>query len=87
MNPQERKEVCREEVVRFLAERSRLKHAADAVRRGVNRGGFDFSEEEILAALQFTQGMNLVAATPHQLGATAFFQITAAGTLAFERGD
>jgi hypothetical protein len=87
MKEQERREVCREEVVRFLAERSQLKHAADAVRRGINRNGFDFTVEEVAAALQFTGSMNLVSAKPHGMGATLYYQITAAGTLACERRD
>lgn len=83
---QEEKEICREEVLRVLAEREAVKLSAPAVRRAVNRDGATFSQDAIDAALRFHVSLHRVTEEPHPDGATLFYQVTAEGTLAHERG-
>jgi DNA-binding PadR family transcriptional regulator len=80
-----RKEEARVEVLRFLAERDRLAHSPDAIRRGVNREGFDFKKDEILSALELLSGLGLVIARIESLGASKYYQATAQGVLEHER--
>jgi len=85
MSDQSRKEECRSEALRFLVERVKLRHSAETVRRGVNRVGFDFTQEEIEDALTLLTGMGLAVGTPYELGSTLYYQATSAGVLAHER--
>lgn len=80
-----RKEDARRETLRFLAERHQLAHEVSAVRRGVNRAGFDFDDTEILAALDILIGLGLVQGIRAPLGATFTFKATAKGVLEHER--
>lgn len=82
---QSRREDCRREVLRFLAERHLLAHAPRAVRNGVNRQGANYSKDEILSALDLLVGLDLVKSEPDPLGATRYFQATASGVLQNER--
>lgn len=84
---QTRREEARREARRYLANRPGLAFAADAVRRSVNHDGFDFTGEEIADALTFLVGLDQAETMPNPLGATRYYRITSAGTLAHERGE
>lgn len=86
-DPQLRKEDARREVLRFLAARDRLAHSPDAIRRGVNREGFDFKKDEILSALELLSGLGLILARIETLGSSKYYQVTAQGTLEHERAE
>lgn len=86
---QERREECRAAVLEFLAERNAVAHHAQTIRQRLNAGhAHDFTIEEVEAALAFLAGSEpaLVKATPTSLGATKYYQATAAGVIAHERG-
>jgi hypothetical protein len=83
--PQARRELCRHEVLRYLAARAVLCHSLAAIVRGVNRSGFDFQEIEVREALALLSGLALVQSTPDPLGATPTYQITGKGTIEYER--
>jgi hypothetical protein len=81
-----RKEECRHAVLAFLAERPAVSHSIGAIRRGVNREGGDFSEQECREAAEFLVGLGSASVVPDPLGSTRYYQISAQGTLAHERG-
>jgi len=85
---QERREECRRQTLRFLAERQAVAHHPHTIRRALNAGhAADFSAEEIRAALVFlcSAAEPLARAIPDALGATLYYQATTAGVLACER--
>lgn len=62
---------------------------AEMVLRRVQRArilDFEFTVREIEEALTLLTGLDQVKATPASLGATKYYQATAAGVLAHERG-
>lgn len=82
-----RREECRAAVLEYLADRPAVAHHANTVRRSLNanyRG--DWTEEEVAAALAFLVSAGHASEVTHPQGATRFHQVTAAGTLAHERG-
>lgn len=81
---QARKEECRREVLAYLYARQAVAQAAPTIRRGL-AGEFDFDLPEVRGAAEFLVGLGLLKATPDPLGATTYYQITAAGILAHER--
>ncbi len=81
---QQRREDCRREVRRYLAERPMLSMRAQAIEHMLERD-FGFTLDEVRAALVFLVSAKQVEVEPDQLGATDYFKITAAGTLAHER--
>ena len=81
-----RAEECRYETRHYLATRSTLALDADSIRRGLARN-FDFTLAEVEAALVFLVGLNQVEVNHAGLGSTKYYQITAQGTLAEERGE
>jgi hypothetical protein len=80
-----RREDARREVLGFLAARNLLACRAGAIRSGVNREGFDFSDDEILGALQSLVSGGYVAGLVEPLGSTMAYQATLSGTLLAER--
>lgn len=82
--PQERKEECRREVLRYLAHRSVLAFRAETIRNALHRE-FNFTIEEITAALEFERGADRVSVEPHSQGATKYYRVTAEGILFDER--
>jgi hypothetical protein len=82
-----RREEARREVLRFLAERNLLAHSPAAIRNGVNRAGFDFSEEETLSALQSLVSGQFAREVRGALGASTTYQATLEGELLIERGE
>lgn len=84
---QERREECRREALRFLADRQVVAHHPKAIRRGLNVGHeHDFTDDEVEAALGFLESAGLVKVVHEPLGATRHYQATAAGVLQHERG-
>ncbi|WP_414664868.1 hypothetical protein [Horticoccus sp. 23ND18S-11] len=84
---QERREECRRETLRFLAERQAVAHHPKTVRRRLNDGHeHDFTDADVQAALVFLVSASLAREIPDALGATRHYQATAAGVLAHERG-
>lgn len=62
---------------------------ADMVMRRVQRArviDFPFAVEDVTAALELLVGLNHAKSEPIELGATKYYQATAAGVLAHERG-
>jgi hypothetical protein len=87
---QERREDCRRHVLRFLAERPAGAHHAKTVRQKLNAGHeADYELEEIVSALAFLTSTEpaRVKEIPAPMGSTKYFQATAAGVLAHERGN
>lgn len=84
---QRRREECRREARRYLAERQALAFPVDAMRRKLNIDGNDFTDEEIAEACQFLLEMvpPQVKVRPDGLGATRYYQATSAGVLEHER--
>lgn len=82
-----RKEMCRHDGLQYLAERPRLRFDAVMVRRGVNRAGGDFTDEEMREALEFLTGLDHVRAEPDGLGSTLYYQVTSSGILFAERSQ
>lgn len=82
---QSRKEDCRREALRFLATRHLLAHSPDAIRRGVNREGFDFQKDEILSSIEILCGLGLAISKVETLGSSRYYQATAQGVLEHER--
>jgi len=87
MSASTRSEDCRHGTLAFLADRPAVAHSADAIRRGVNREGGDFTRDEITAAAELLIGLALASETPDPLGSTRYYKISAQGTLAHERGQ
>ena len=86
-DPAVRREECRREVLRYLAERAALAFPAATIRRKLRFDGDDFSDAEIDAALQFLLGLSepqiKTRDDPH--GVTKYYQASSAGVLAHER--
>ena len=82
---QERREDCRREVRRYLADRPSLAFRAETIRRNLDLE-FDFTLDEVVNALAFLMSAKQADVEPEGMGATEYFKITAAGTLAHERG-
>ena len=82
-----RREECRREVRRYLAERTPLAFDAPTIRRKLRLDGDDFSDEEIEAAAVFLHDLQppQTQLMPEELGATRRYRITSAGILAHER--
>ena len=83
---QERREECRREVRRYLAERPSLAFTASTIARHLKKE-FEFEIKEIVDALVFFVSARQAEIIPCDVGATEYFQITAAGTLAHERNS
>jgi hypothetical protein len=79
-----RREECRKEVLAYLAERPGLALSADAITRGLRQYGYSLAD--VTAALIFKRDKGHVKCEPDADGATLYFQVTAEGTLAHERG-
>lgn len=87
---QERREECRREVRRFLAERAAVAHHPATIRRALNAGHqADWTDDEVETAAIFLLNLTppQVIARHDHLGATAYYQATSAGVLAHERGE
>jgi hypothetical protein len=83
---QERREECRRETLRFLAERQIVAHHVKTIRRRLNDGHeHDFTDAEVEAALAFLVSDERAHRIPDPMGSTPYFQATAAGVLAHER--
>lgn len=85
-----RREDCRYGVRAYLAQRPTIAQTSDTIcRRIVRSGEGDFEPSEIDAALNFLEGLQppQVQAKHSPIGATLYYQITAAGVLAHERGE
>jgi hypothetical protein len=85
MNDQERREDCRHEVRRYLADRSSLAFRADTIQHYLDRE-WKFTIAEVRDALAFLVSAKQAEIEPEPCGATEYFKITATGTLAHERG-
>ncbi len=80
------KEELRRLVLGWLAQRAALAFNVSSVQRGVSRE-MAATEPEVLEALLFLESQTLLQIVPNSLGATRYFQITATGTLVYERGQ
>lgn len=80
------KEECRHDCLAFLAARPTLSFPVDAVTRGCRREGAAHTSQDVCEALELLTGLELATATRDPLGSTLYYQITAAGVLAHERG-
>ena len=80
------KEECRHDCLAFLAARPTLSFPAEAVTRGTRRDGAAHTEQDVREALELLVGLDLATASRDPLGSTYYYQATAAGVLAHERG-
>lgn len=82
-------EDLRFEVRRHLYGRPTAALDVAAIQHGLRRSGIESAAEEITAALTFLAGLNppQVVGAPSSLGGTKRWQITSAGTLAYERNE
>lgn len=85
MTQHERNEEVRLAVREYLAARPSIAQSAKTIHSRLVVEN-DFLETEIRDALELLRGLEQVTVTHAPLGATKYFQITAAGTLAQERG-
>lgn len=88
MTEQERQQIRREEGRKafraYLANRPGLSLSLDAIQRGLrNEGGYSHEECKDIAAYLISKGH--IKVDPDSDGATPYYQITADGTLAYER--
>jgi hypothetical protein len=86
---QPQREELRDQVLEVLAAASTAAFDAGVIRRRVIRQqmlDFEPTLKEVEAALQLLIGLGYAQSTPHRLGSTSHYQVTAQGTLAFERG-
>ena len=83
---QERREDCRRQVRRYLAERQSVALHPRIIQRRLNEGhANDFEEADILAALTWLEGAGQVKHEASGVGATRYYQATSAGVLEHER--
>ncbi len=82
----EQKEQLRRLVLRFMAERAALSYNSASVQRGVSRE-MACTVPEITDALELLLDLGLLKRIENRLGAARYYQITAAGTLAYESGE
>lgn len=73
----------------YLAARPHNAQAADTILRGIVREGITASQNDVLDALAFwlTSSPSQLTSTVDPVGSKKYYQITAAGSLAFERGE
>ena len=81
-----RKEDARRAVLRYLAIREGLSFSLGAIVAGLRHEGA-FDEDEVKAALHFREGLGHVRKDPDAVGSTPYWQATAPGVLAHERGQ
>jgi hypothetical protein len=80
----------RHAALQFLYERSLLAFTPEAVARLTHRRGmvdFEPTAGDARAALELLKGLGFVEAIRDPLGSAVSYRITAAGTLAVERGE
>jgi hypothetical protein len=85
MDPQA-KEEFRRAVRAYLAERPSLAFNENVIQRHVTRE-VPCTAPEVLAACDFLKDLGHIKEVPNSMGSLRYFQITAQGTLAHERGD
>ena len=85
MNPQQKEEL-RRLVLRYLAERAALSYNSASVQRGVSRE-MAHTIPEAAEALELLLDLGFLKLVPNELGASRYYRISAAGTLAYERGE
>jgi len=85
MNNQQKEEL-RRLTLAWMAQRAALAFNATSVQRGVSRE-MPCTIPEIEEAMLFLFSLRHLDEVRNSLGATRYFQINAAGTLAYERGE
>lgn len=80
------KEELRRLTLGWLAERAALAFSAASIHRGVNRE-LPHTPADAEAALSMLLDLGLLREVPNRLGATRYYKISAAGTIAHERGE
>lgn len=81
-----RDEGCRESVLFYLSHIPTLAQEAKIIWRFLSRQ-HDWTESEVIDALCYLSGDDLVKITRHKLGSTKYYQITTAGRRAVEQQD
>ena len=87
---QPQREELRHAVREQLAAASTVALTAAMIQRRVERArmiDFPFTEQDVTEALVLLIGLGQAKETPDPLGATKYYQVTAAGVLAQERGQ
>lgn len=85
-NDHSRAEECRYEVRHHLATRSTLAQDAATIHRALSRR-HDYTLAEVESALSFLVSLGHAVVRDAALGSTRYYQISAAGQLADERGE
>lgn len=86
MTGQKKKELLRDEVMAYLAERHPLKFDEGQLYRQVAAKLYA-TEDELRSAIAFRAGLGHAVETVHGSGATKYYAATAEGILAHERGQ
>ena len=82
----EQKEELRRLSLRWLAERAALAFNSSSIHRGVSRD-LACTQPEAEAALELLLDLGWLKDVPNKLGAIRYYQVSAAGSLAYERGE
>ncbi|MEI6605142.1 MAG: hypothetical protein WCP35_07520 [Verrucomicrobiota bacterium] len=82
----EQKEELRRLCLRWLAERAALAFNSSSIHRGVARD-LACTLPEAEASLALLLEIGWLKEIPNKLGAIRYYQVSAAGTLAYERGE
>jgi len=89
LTPEDR-ESLRRAAREILASRPGNSFPLPGIRRRIEQGKLvdcKFADDDLRAALSLLLGLEHIATTRDPLGATEYFTATAAGILAFERGE
>ena len=82
----QQKEELRRLVLRYLAERAALSYNAPSVQLGVRRE-MACTLPEVEEALEMLLDLELLRHIKNTFGAAKYYKVSAAGTLAYERGE
>lgn len=82
----DQREDLRRFVLGFLAKRSACAFNCVSVQNTVRRD-MPCTEDEVEETLQFLKSLGFVEEVPNKMGSRRYYQISAAGTLAHERGE
>jgi hypothetical protein len=86
----EQNEALRRAALEVLAARHPVAMPSRAIRRRIETEqlvDFRFEDEALLSALSFLEDSDYLSLSLDSLGSTAYWRATAAGKLAFERGE
>lgn len=78
-------ESVRNDVIEYLGARPMVAQSAETIRRKLSKENPEYTLIDVLQALDFLVGLELVKKAPDELGSTNYYEITTKGTLYIER--